>query len=345
MFPNPYSRSLGTDYEVQQPEDNRTITQYPLATGGWVGFRFPRFYGSFGAGAIFPRNQPAAAQEPNRTFVTTRGYARATALVNVFYYGVFDFTGAAGAQLTNLQVGLTWRVQPRLTLELGYSHLSTYAIDTYLRERLETDTVPAAANSVSNNLDVARMASDEGRVGANYAMLEKRIDIYGQLRYRRRDAIDTALLDPKVAGLPAEAQIDVSAGARKKQLLAGFDLGANLAYITGDRTKSLYAFLRANRTFLDERLDLDLDVGYISYEDACAPAVGGAFNPTCTGTSKGSTIRAGFALVFRQSERWLWLADYHYATNSATTELVAGTETARPDVTAHTGMLRGQYSF
>jgi hypothetical protein len=338
MFPNPYSRSLDTDYTLPV-DDTRTITGYPAAAATWLGYRTVRAYGAFGAAAILPRNAPGAPSEDPRTFVTTRGYFRVSPVISLFHYLVFDFTGQSGPQLTNLQLLASWRPMPRLTVELGFSHLSTYAIESFLRDLLEQPGAPGAPNMLINNLDVARVSSDEGRVGANYSMLEKRIDVFGTVRYRRRDAID-ASVDPTIAALPAEAQIDVSLGARKKKALAGWDVGATIAVIRGDRTSSNWGFLRANRTFLDERLDVDLDVGYIGYADQCEGAPGTPADPTCQGFSTGSTIRFGGSIVFRKSEKWLILADYHLGLNSGTTNNMA-----RPGVTEHSGMLRAQYSF
>jgi hypothetical protein len=342
LFPNPYSRSLGTDYAVPD-NDTRTIVGYPAAVAAWAGYRTVRAYGALGAGAIFPRNRTTNAgviAEDPRTMVTSRGYFRISPVVSFFHYLVVDLTGAAGAQLTNLQGLVTWRPRPRLTVELGASHMSTYAIETFLRDLLEAPIATGVPGRPINNLDVARMAADEARVGANYSILEKRIDVFGAVRYRRRDLIKTPKLEAVIEALPADTQIDVSAGIRKKRALANFDLGANVAVIRGDRTSSYYVFGRANRTFLDDRLDLDLDLGYINYKDGCEGTPAAPADPTCTGFSAGSTIRAGFSVVFRKSERWLLLADYHYGKNSGTVM-----NAARPDVTEHTGMLRVQYSY
>ncbi len=339
MFPNPYSRSLDTDYKLPAA-DARSITGYPVAAGAWGGYRMAAFYGSFGLGFIAPRNSTMAVAEPVRTFLTARGYARASATVNFFHYGVVDFGGAAGTQLTNLQVGGNWMATPELRVELAYSHMSTYAIETYLRDYLEAVPTPAAAGAPSNNLDVARMAADEGRVGADYAFIQERADIFGQVRYRRRATIATANLDPTVAGLAPDTQLDVSVGARKKELVAGWDLGVNAAYIAGGRTKSFYGFLRGHRAFVQDTVDVDLDAGYVTYQDNC-PAMG---DDTCLGGAKGSTIRVGGTVAFRQSENWLFVGDVHLGFKSSSFT-VGTTETTRPNLFEQMALLRAQYSF
>jgi len=140
-----------------------------------------------------------------------------------------------------------------------------------------------------------------------------------------------------IAGLAPDNQIDVSAGFRKKELVAGWDLGANGAYITGGRTQSFYAFLRGHRAFLDDRLDVDLDAGYINYSD-CASA--DMTDVTCQGKTKGSTIRGGGGVAFRQSESWLFVGDLHLGYNSGTVN-----DVARGDIFEQFAMLRLQYSF
>jgi hypothetical protein len=337
LFPNPYSRSFSTDYKFAA-DDERGVADYPAAAGAWAGYRLAAFYGAVGAGAIFPRNTSATYQENNRTFLTASGYARVSPTVNFFHYGVLDVSGDAGTQLTSLQLGGDWMVSAPLRIEVGYSHMSTYAIETYFRNYLETVLIPAGGvTTIVNNLDVARMAADEGRLGANYAFLKSGLDVFGQVRYRRRDTIDTAATDANIAALPAETQIDVSAGVRKKAAIADWDLGANAAYITGDRTTSFYAFVRGAHSYLEERMDVDLDAGYISYEDACATA-----QAAVCGQASGSTIRAGGQVVFRQTTHWMYLGDLHIGYNTGSS---ATTSMARGSILETIALLRAQYSF
>jgi hypothetical protein len=341
LFPNPYSRSLTTDYKFAA-DDSRSVTGYPAAVGAWGGYRYAQFYGSVGAGAIFPRNTSPGFKEDNRIFVTAHGYARVSPTVNFFHYGVVDAAGAAGAQLTNLQLGADWMATTPLRIELAYSHMSTYAIETYFRNYLEVVTDPAI---VTNNLDVARMAADEGRLGANYDF-GAGLDMFGQLRYRRRDAIETSQLNPIVASLPAEAQVDVSAGVRKKNAVAGWELGGNAAYITGDRTTALYVTVHGTHSYLEDRMDLDLDLGYVNYKDAVTQLAvdpTGMMPPVQTGgQASGSTLRAGGQVVFRQTDHWMYLADLHLGYNTSSTAALAPRDST---ILETIGLFRVQYSF
>lgn len=335
MFPSPFARSLEHDYAADDA-NLRGVTGLPVAAGSWAGYRYRTVHGSVGAAAILPRDADPTEPDPTRVFVTSQGYWRLGKGTDVFHYGVFDLAGEAGAQLLNLQLGLHWRPAPRLLVEGGYSHMSTYALALYVRDLLEEPSTIAGAPP-QQNLVLMRMGADEARAGANYTFLEQRVDVHGELRYRRRESIapDDPLLPPELADLPADTQWDLSAGVRQRRSLGGWTLGANATLIRGDRTSSTFGTLRGTRTFWGDRLDLDADVTYIDYADACS-----ATDPTCTGTSSGATFRAGATLVYRRDRHWLALADYHLALNSS-----RSATTVRPDLTSHTLFARIQYSF
>jgi hypothetical protein len=142
-----------------------------------------------------------------------------------------------------------------------------------------------------------------------------------------------------IAALPPETQIEVTAGARKKQAIKQWNVSAVATVIRGDRTASEFVTAYGNRTFMRDRLDLQLEVGYVGYDDNCTAEATAA--GVCTGTAQGSTLRGGGALIFRRDRHWMFLADYRYSMNSATTALGG----ARPDISAHALFVRGQYTF
>jgi hypothetical protein len=341
LFPNPFSRSLDTDYSTAA-DDTRGLGGLPVGGGAWIGYRTAAVYGSLGVGAISPRSSVELLDgevEPTRTFVTARGYSRLTPLLSLFHYGVFDITGYGGANLANAQVGLSWHATPRLTLDLAYSHMSTIAIVSYLREYLEPpDDIP------QNNLDIARMAADEVRSGFNYNFLDAKIDLFGQVRLRRRDMISTEGLAVEIDDLPANNELDVSAGVRKKDAIGKWDLAANGAYLISRRSSSQYLFVRGSNSFLDDRLDVDLDAGVVLFQDRCIIA-NPPPDPTCTGTSDGNTIRAGGMVTFIRGDGWLGFVDYHLGYSTATYDDGDMMDLSRPAILSHSAFLRGQYSF
>jgi len=168
------------------------------------------------------------------------------------------------------------------------------------------------------------------------------VDVHGQVRYRRRVALDDANNLPAVVQtLPADQQLDLSAGVRHKRSLLGLTLGANLIVIRGDRTSDNIVTVRAGRGFLGDRLQLDADIAYIGYADQCAFVVGmGPVDPTCTGQATGSTLRVGALLVWQRDRHWQLLGDYHYGWNASEKD-----GAPHPDVGSHQLFVRAQYTY
>ncbi len=336
VYPNPFSRDVATDY----PE-GRALGDLPLGAGAWAGYRSPRAHGAIGAAVLLPRDPDDVDPEPTRAFLTANGYFRVRPGFDVYHYGVVDVAGRGGVQLLNGQLGVRWRKSPELLLEAAVSHLSTYAIELYVRDYLENPDAAPMPMRIQNNLFVARMASDEGRGGATYTLRQAKVDVFGQVRYRRRATIASDELPMEIAALPPDTQIDVSGGARKRDAFLKTTVTANLIYITGDWTSTWALTGRLSRGFRDDRVAAELDVSYLKYDDAC-PATG---DPACMGTATGSSTEFGGNLVWRRDRHWMFLGDYHYSTNAATTEPVPGTTTDEPTITGHSLFVRGQYSF
>jgi hypothetical protein len=222
--------------------------------------------------------------------------------------------------------------------------MATYAMEIYLRDLLEADDAMVANPNTSeflNNTAIIRMGSHEARLGGNYNFPGPRVDVHGQARYRRRVALDDAdNLPAVVQALPADQQLDLSAGVRHKRSLAGLTLGANVILIRGDRTSDNIVSLRAGRGFLGDRLQLDTDLTYIGYADQCAFMGMVPVDPTCTGQATGSTLRVGALLVWQRDRHWQLLGDYHYGWNASEKDGVP-----HPDVGSHQLFVRAQYTY
>jgi hypothetical protein len=340
LYPNPFSRTFGTDYRRGE-----TPFALPLAAGLWTGYRFERMYGAVGVAGILSRDEEEPT-EPNRAFVTAQGYWRVKDGLDIYHYLAGDVVGAVGTELINLQLGAHWRPQPRLLVEGGVSHMSTYAIQIFLRDLSAFETADAImGNPFQNNLALIRTGSDEVRGGANYGFLEQRIDLNGELRIRRRGILPGSdePLPPELAALPVETQIDVQAGVRQRKAVLGVDLGASVVAIRGDRTNSNFLILRATRAFMDDRLQFDLDGTYTTYADTCDYAAD--MDPTCMGTTQGQTIRAGMLTQYRHNANWVVLADYHYSKNASSSAPGGAARTENPPISANMFFFRGQYSF
>ena len=340
--PNPYSRSLGNDYATSD-EELRGITDLPIAAGAYAAYRTTRAHGSVAAAALHPRDADPADDDPLRAFAAAQGYLRVRDGLDLHHYAVVEAAGELAGEVSLLQAGFTWRPRSAWLVEAGVSRQSTRAIALYLRELLErpeSELLPGApppGAPLKANLTLARVGTDEARARATWSTLDRRGHVYAEARVRSRDALDDPLLPPELAVLPADRQLDLTAGVRRRQALRGFSLAANVVSIRGDRADSLHLSARAHRSLLHDRLELEFELARVAWEDLCDPA---AMDPTCTGTSTGTTLRAGAFAIYQQSRRLWFLADVRLATTSGE----AGGVT-RPDVASRALFARAQYSF
>ncbi len=329
-YPNPLSRSVDTDYQLGASAGP------PVAAGTWAAYSSARHHGAFGLAGITPREGSGAADPlPTRVFATSHGHHRMGDRLDLFHYVVGDVAGPSGAELLSANLGASWRASARLRLEAAFSHMSTYAVEIYVRDLLEVpDPAPEAGAPVQNNLALVRMASDEGRLGA-VVSLPRRFDVHGQVRLRRRDALSDAQLPMEIAALDADDQVDLSGGLRQRDSLLGLDLSGVVIAIRGKRTASTFATLQARRELVGGRLVAELEAGLTDYRDRCD---GG--DPTCTGDLDGRTWRGGGQLGLLPARGWLVLSDYRFAWNSAERGAMQ-----QPDILSHTLFLRIQRSF
>jgi hypothetical protein len=333
LFPNPFSRSLATDYDEG----------LPVTGGAWGGYRTENVYGTVGAAVIAPRDDDEVDPEPLRAFVTAQGYARAGKL-NLFHYLVADVAGRAGFSLMNAQLGATYMATTKLRVEAGFSYMGTYALRLFVRDYLENPATAPPTGTIANNLVLARTGSVEGRLGANYSFPSAQVDLFANARVRRRTLLAPigGELDPEVTedGHDVDVQLDASGGLRHRRSLLGLSLALTGGLIRGDRSSVNWGALKIGRMFLEERLEIQLDGSFLGYADQCAFDTMGPVNPTCTGQTTGLSLELGASVVFLYTKRWLFLAEYRLG--RVTPKQAGVTE---PTVTNHTLFARAQYSF
>ena len=84
------------------------------------------------------------------TFLSSHGYHQVTERLALFHNIVGDLAGPNGLELISARLGANWRVRPQLRLNAGASHMSTYAVQIYVRDLLETeDPTPGAGRAGS----------------------------------------------------------------------------------------------------------------------------------------------------------------------------------------------------
>src|SRR5207248_394762 len=201
--------------------------------------------------------------ETPRTWLTWTDYIRIASWLDLFTDVVFDATGAAGAQLTRLDALATIRGGKHLTLHAGYDHLSAFAIEMYLAQFYK-DRVNYMAGTIENNLIVHRTSRDEVRGDADLSF--GKFSIFADGRFRRR-ALVTLSEDPQFQGVNGQliapgVAYDLTAGLRDRGSLAAIRFGLWFTYLSDYRSKSSIFGFDFGRSFLDDRLSIDLSFLY-----------------------------------------------------------------------------------
>ncbi len=250
-YPNPYSRSLLTDYvapcgngvagtrsdtpsliaaaltptadELRTQQCQQDSGRFGLVGGAGARYNYDVLWGTVGAAASFffgpgdggpvapnlsaalPANDlpiqqnlvaPLDTLDAPRVFVSWFNSWRPHERVDLMSDLVVDLYGSAGPQLTRAVILSTIRAlqDDRLTVRLGYSHMSSLAINMYLTRLLYnrsagTSLAAIGASAVENNLTVLRTGRDEGRVTLDSRFF-RRLGGFVEGRVRARSLIN-----------------------------------------------------------------------------------------------------------------------------------------------------------
>lgn len=350
LYPSRVSRSVADDY---------ALPALPGVVGAASAYRYPSVYGAIGAAGILPGgNDDATGQtETPRTFISSNGYWRPTSLLDVYHHAVVDFTGAAGAGITNLSVGLNVKPTRSLRVTAGVNRLDTETLNVITQERLEERQ--DELNLVQNNLEVSRIASQSAHLGVSAAFKERRFEVSAQLSIRQRPdelylctnavlAMGPCDAGNAAATFPASSAAEILLGLVDRRSVGGWRLGATVSqtFGLGDEVfrRSEWLALRVNgtRSFLGDRLNVDADVGYLYSQDAGGDATC-ANNDllTCFGQATVNTISGSGTVYYRFSADW-------YALASAVASLQQFTSAVDSNPAANTmlsGLARVAYRF
>lgn len=319
--PNPYSRSLLSDYQppcgagVAGARDAALTQDTPCVSGGAqfggaVGvtarYSYPSIWGALGlVGTVYagagdggpvradpagnagqPLLPPLQDTDAPRVYVSWMTSWRPLDRLDVFVDAVVDLYGGGGPQLTRLVSLGTLRLLrgDRLTLRLGYTHLSSLAVNMYLNRmlynRLSGVTLGAAAAAVENNLTVLRTGRDEGRLTADVKVW-RRLGAFVDARVRARSLLGGDG-DPAVYGAPVYTDNtralggDVSVGLREGGTFGGVRAGLSYTALLNFRANNHVIALDLGRDFWNERLSLDLNYVAALTTDAGAGAAAAA---------------------------------------------------------------------
>jgi hypothetical protein len=366
-YPNPYSRSLTTDYQGANGYYGAS-----LGGGADVAYVYDKFWGSFSAAVIYlggsndggPLNlgniAPTYATDTPRSFLNWVGYERFTSWLDIYHNIVLDMSGSGGAQLTRLDAFATARAGKHLTIQAGYDHMSSIAIDMYLMGLLQSRTILSANGfsalpSITNNLLVDRTAHDQARVNvdAHWGL----VNIWAEGRLRARSIVasqDPQFVADETAGWDLGG--DATIGVRDRGSLKGVRLGLWYTLLDQFRSLSHIVAFELGRSFLDERLSFDFNFLYARTRDngaiAAANMMPSAMSPNtcnapsilapvCYGTRDGSSYETGLTVTGMLSKNWFALLDYRFVADDATVQA----NQARPDILTHVLLLRIQARY
>jgi len=339
-YPDPYSRSIQTDYVAG------STTGHGLAVAGGASakYMYERVYGAFALNAAYLGGQddggpvvlaaagvnPANPQtEKIRSWVTWQNFWRPIKYVDFYHDLVLDVAGAAGVQLTRLDFFVAAHINKYFTLRLGYDHMSSLAIEMYLSRLLanRTDFVPGI---IDNNLTLSRTARDEGRLTGEVSLDRTTITVEG--RFRRRvlatPSNDPQFLYPNATMTGYGDQVaptlgwDATLAVRNRSSLWGLRPSFWLTYLSDYRARSIYAGVGVGREFWRDRISLDIGLSYANTRDeqfgsvgACPGSLGGVVTQSvalqsCFGTRKGHNVQPSITLAVNPAKHWFVLLDY-----------------------------------
>ncbi|MGZ3426076.1 MAG: hypothetical protein ACXVCV_05465 [Polyangia bacterium] len=330
-YPDPYSRSLTSDYPG-----------FAFAGGVDTTYTYDKIWGALSVTSSYlggkddggPLTGPGIPKtETPRTWITWTDYIRLVSWLDLFTDVVLDATGAAGAQLTRLDALATIRAGKHLTLHAGYDHLSAFAIEMFLT-RLLTDRVNHVAGTVENNLIVQRTARDEVR--GDFDLSFAKVSIFADGRFRRR-ALVTLSDDPSYQGANGQMiapglAYDVTFGIRDRGSLAGIRAGLWSTYLSDYRSRSVLVGVDLGRGFLDDRLNFDLSFIYAGTNDTSAnnPATTpcntgtasgtaslASVNQGCYGTRAGAQYETGITISGLMGAHWFAFIDYRLVVDTS----------------------------
>jgi hypothetical protein len=343
-YPDPYSRSLTTDY----------VDALALTGGVAAAYAYSHLWGSFGAAAAYlagnddggtfdPTNPAGTPQtEPPRVWLTWSGSERALPWLDFFHDLVLDAWGAAGTTLTRLDALALVHVN-HLNIKLGYDHMSSLAIDMYLTRLLLSRATFGLTNTVENHLVVERTARDQGHLTVEVTW--GRLTVFTDDRIRWRSLVQ-AQLDPQFVDAggnlyaPSLAY-DVTLGVRDRGSLRAIRASLLGTYLYDYRSTSGIVELQVGRGFLQDRVGVEGTVLYAHSRDhdvgtPCAPnpVVTFGVQTACFGTLEGDQVELGAAATFESARHWYLYGDYRFVAN-----LGAGAET----IFTHILLLRLEY--
>ncbi len=356
LYPARGSRSIEDDYPTAVPDPmNPTATSkrvMPFAGGLGGSYRHQRYYGSFGAVGIVPRAtelQTGTLEKP-RAYVSANGYYRRSNELDVYHFVVLDLTGAAGAALTNLSLGLNYRPSLGIRVTASINRVDTETLNVIAQTRLE-DPDPDVNTLVQNNVAVTRIASESARVGVSTSLKERRFEVSASGTLRRRPEIRVERGDTTQVTIAAAEAGEITLTARDRRSYRGAQIGASVTSMFGigdanlNRSDTTIARVFGSKEIRGGKGEVELDATYLSSKDDDREQVCNVGDLlTCYGTSLSRVLSVGALLFYRVKRDWFVVASLSIGSQRLTVRDGAN-EVRQPSILMITGFLRAAYRF
>lgn len=307
---------------------------------------------------------PDTSLDKPRIFVSWLNSWRPAERVDLLSDIVIDAYGSAGFQPTRALLLATIRLvrNDRLTLRLGYSHMSSLAINLYLSRlvynRLSGTTLIAqGVSAVENNLTILRTGRDEGRVTLDSRFV-RRLGGFVEGRIRSRFLINGES-DPSVFGdrnvygnNTQNLAFDVSGGLRDTGSLKGVRFGLTYSGIFDFRATNHVINFDIGRDFASDRFGFTVNYVLAITRDKLPPGqtTAGSCTPTdpyssCFGARSGMTHEVGAQLTASPVRSLFFLLDYRFIALLTDPQNLGGGATTYPPTLSHAILFRTEYRW
>jgi len=361
LYPSRLSRDVRDDYPVGDNNSDPDVVErkriMPISGGLGAAYRFERAYGAFGGVAIFPlaNDYQTGTLEKPRVFGTANGYWRQSTTVDIYHYLVLDATGASGAGLTNLTLGLNWQPAPAMRTYAQVSHIDTETLNVTAQTKLQDPEVMGSATLVQNNIEVARIAQDSARVGISVA-IKSRFEVATNGALRRRPELvvpaGTVTSTDDDFVFPAAQGADVTFMAIDRHSLKDMRVALSLtrSFSVGSvnlyRTRSWVGRLEGRKEIAEGKGEVEGSFTYVQSKDdnrggMCTPG-----DPiTCFGAAEVQSFTLGGLADYRFKPDWLVIGSAAVGRQIMSAADADGALQAQPALLTLNLLLRLAYRF
>jgi hypothetical protein len=356
LMPVRGSRSVMTDYPRLQDENGKSAGRF-VAAGGFGGaYRSVNGYGALG-GVI--QTPVKLGREDPRVYVTSNGYLRNGAKLDVYHYILVDLYGSGAQnatgkiQLTNLSGGLNFKPNPRLRLTAAFHRVDTETLAVHAGAFLQQpDSAGVGPTVIQNEAYLQRIATNTARAGVSAGLgKQQRFELSTALSYRLRPEFTLTSPDRSVqVPLPQASSVEVWASFVDRHSIKGSRIGLDVSrsFAVGSlayqRSISLISRLFVLREIAGGRGEWEAEASYSNVRDTvlgtglgCGTSgVMGDVISDCYGTSNNNLYSLGGQVFYRLKANWMAIGTLHFLriTNKRSDGLVD------PAVNGVTGFLR-----